>query len=125
MAELLTSDLQLESLGVTPASLFAGDVDTVEPRPYVVLRWGEASPGVDVSRRRVLTVWVHDNPNDYTVIDKIIKRIREIYEAVAGLRTEVGWITGIDWLTDSEDLTDDGPHTICRTTAYTVIGSGL
>jgi hypothetical protein len=125
MAELLTSDAQLQAMGVNPNSLSAGDVDTPEPRPYIVLQWGETIPGVDVSRRRTLTVWVHDKPNDYTVIDQIIKRIRQIYEGLAGYKTTTGWITSVDWVTDSDDLTDDGPHTICRTTAYTVIGSGL
>lgn len=125
IARLLWNDQAMNNLGFRRDSTFAGDVDTPEPRPYLVLRWGETSAGVDVSRRRVLTVWIHDKPNDYTTIDNAIKRIRQLFEAVAGLRTENGWVTAVDWLTDSEDLTDDGTNTICRNTTYTVVGSGL
>jgi hypothetical protein len=125
VARLLWMDTELNDLGINRDSLFAGDVDTPEPRPYGVLRWGTTSPGMDVSRSRVLTVWFHDEPNDYTRIDSIIHRVRQILEGTYAAKTEIGWITDVSWLTDSDDLTDDATRTICRNSTFTIVGSGL
>lgn len=124
IARALYTDAQMLALGLTPAGLVSGDADTVEPRPYIVLRWGDTNPGVDVSRQRNLVVWFHDRPNDYTRIDAMLRRTRAILTAISAQRTETGWITTIDWLTDSSDLSDDQSRTIIRTSAYNIVGSG-
>ena len=121
---LIASDLQLNMLGINADSLFAGDVDTPQPRPYMVLRWGDTAPGVNVVNTRQLTVWVHDKPNDYTVIDGIVIRLRAVLLSVAGYKTSNGWISAIDWITDSGDLTDDVTDTIARTSSYAIVASG-
>jgi hypothetical protein len=121
----LTTDATLAGLGITAASTFAGDTDTVTQRPYIALRWGTTAPGVDVSRQRGLTVWVHDHYGDYTRIDAIIKRIRDIMLGLGPVQTEIGWITDVDWITDSDDLSDDVSHTILRTTTFNIVGSGF
>lgn len=125
LAQLVWSDSIMNGHGITQESQFAGDVDTPGPRPYIVYRWGGALPGVDVSRVRTLTVWFHDHPNDYTRIDAMVRRVRSLFEATYAVQTETGWITDIRWTTDSDDLTDDGTRTICRTSTYTIVGSGI
>jgi hypothetical protein len=124
IARALYTDDILISEGITRQSVYSGDVDTPVQRPYIVLRWGTTNPGVDVSRQRSLVVWVHDQPNDYARIDRIIKRTRTVLTGIVARQTDVGWITAIDWLTDSDDLSDDGTHTILRTSAYNIVASG-
>jgi hypothetical protein len=127
LARTIYTDAQLTADGVTRAGTFSGDVDSPSMRPYLVLRWGETSPGVGRSlvRRRTLLIYVHDKPNDYTRIDRIIRRIREVFESMAGERTDTGWITQIDWETDSGDLSDDTSRTIMRTSAFNIVGQGM
>lgn len=127
VARALWSDTQLMAEGVTRAGTYSGDVDSPTQRPYIVLRWQESTPGVgrSATKQRGLIVYVHDNYNDYTRIDRILRRIRQVFEAIAGARTENGWITQADWLTDSGDLSDDTSRTIMRTSAYNFVGSGI
>lgn len=124
IARAVYSDAELNSLGITRASIHSGDVDTPSERPYIVFRWGETNPGVDVVRQRSLVVWVHDRPNDYDLIDRIIKRIRDVLTGMIAQRTDTGWISSIDWTLDSGDLSDDISRTIIRTSTYNVVGSG-
>lgn len=127
IAHALYSDTQLASLGVTREGTYAGDVDSPTQRPYLVLRWLDTSRGVgrSATKQRNLTIYVHDGYNDYTRIDAIVRRIRQVFESIAGARTATGWITQVDWLTDSGDLSDDTSRTIMRTTSYNVVGSGM
>jgi len=118
------NDAELNSLGITRDSINSGDVDTPSQRPYIVFRWGETNPGVDVVRQRSLVVWVHDRPNDYDRIDQIIKRIRDVLTSIAAQRTDTGWISSIDWTLDSGDLSDDISRTIIRTSTFNIVGSG-
>jgi hypothetical protein len=117
-------DTIMNGLAVTRDKIFAGDADSVGLRPYLVFRWGDTTPGMDVSRFRSLVVWVHDQPNDYSRIDKIISRLRDILTGMKAERTDTGWITEIEWVTDSGDLSDDISRTILRTSTYTIVGSG-
>lgn len=125
IARALWTDSQLVALGITRESLVSGDADTIEPRPYMVLRWGDTNPGVDVSRQRSLVVWVHDRPNDYTRIDSIVSRVRDVLTSIVATRTSTGWVTTIDWLTDSGDLSDDATRTIVRNSSYNIVASGM
>src|SRR6185503_10982863 len=86
IARAVYNDAELNSLGITRDSINSGDVDTPSQRPYIVFRWGETNPGVDVVRQRSLVVWVHDRPNDYDRIDQIIKRIRDVLTSIAAQR---------------------------------------
>lgn len=125
VAQVLAADDQLNALGIDGDSIFAGDIDTVEVRPFLTLRWGITNPGVSVVRDRALVVWINDEPNDYSRVDQILQRVREVLTSIYGLQTATGWITQIRWLTDSDDLTDDGNHTILRQSTYSIIGSGM
>jgi hypothetical protein len=121
----LWSDTVLNGLGIVQTSLWSGDVDTPEPRPYMVLRWGDTSVGVGDSRQRTLVLWIHDKGNNYDRIDSILRRSRIIITDIHGARTDTGWITAIDWITDSGDLSDDTTQTILRTSAYNIVASGM
>jgi hypothetical protein len=120
----LTTDAKLNELGLVRASYFSGDVDTVTARPYVVARWLSRLPGVGESRPQGVTFYVHDRPNDYTRINAIIYRMRQVLTGLGPQRTDTGWITQVDWVNDSDDLSDDSVPTILRQTTFTIIASG-
>lgn len=125
----ILADGQLAAAGVLPAGTLAGQVDTPTERPFLNLIWGDTGEGLAVVKRRLLTVWVHDNPGDYWRIDQILVRLRSVLTGIeATAWTEAGgqsgWVTAVRWEGDSGDLTDDGHGTIVRTSSYSIIGSG-
>jgi len=122
--QAIIADATLNSLGITGADSFAVDVDTPQTRPFLQLRWGVNAIGLDVSTRRSLVIWVHDQPADYTKIDQIILRLRTLIPSLIGTRDTEGFLQGVVWEGDSEDLTDDGHRTIARNTSFTLVGSG-
>ena len=121
----ITSDPELQSLGVVSEGVLSGDVDTPEQRPFLNLRWGSVAPGMDVVNTSTLVIWVHDEPNDYEAkVNPILLRLRVIITGLVGVQHSTGWLTMAQWNGDSEDLVDDGHGTITRNTAFTLIGSG-
>lgn len=125
VAQALLADVTLQGLGVNPDSLVAGDVDTPPMRPFINLRWDDVNPGVGTVNSRRLTIWVHDAPNDYELIDSILGRIRTVLNGLEAVRTTHGWLTLIEWNGNSPDLSDDGHGTITRNSSYTLVGSGV
>lgn len=126
----LAGDEGLTSLGVVPGGILAGDVDTPTQRPFIQLRWLDGQRGVGVPGashdRRILSVWVHDTPNDYTRVDQVISRVKKVfYDVVAQADNGGGFVSQIDWFGDSDDLVDDGHGTICRNSTFYVVASGM
>lgn len=124
IAQALMNDATLAGLGITSEGVYAGDVDTPQERPFIQLRWGQTTPGLDTVDNRVLVVWVHDRPGDYIAIDAIVRRIKDIFRSLEATQHASGWILKIEWVTDSDDLTDDGHGTITRTTTHNLVASG-
>ena len=122
--QAIIGDSALNGFGITGPSAFAVDVDTPGARPFLQLRWGRNSEGLDVSTRRDLVIWVHDEPGDYTRIDAIIFRLRSLIPSLVPSTDANGWLQGVEWTGDSEDLIDDGHRTIARNTGFTLVGSG-
>lgn len=99
----------------------AGPID--EPpgfRPFIELRFSGPFrgpfPGVSYTN---LTVWVHDDPGDYMRIDAVIALVKD---ALSGVEREkqVSEANAVcaRWLGDSDDLVDDGYHTISRNAVF-------
>lgn len=122
--QAIIADATLNGYGINAPSSFAVDVDTPQARPFLQLRWGRNSEGLDTSTRRDLVIWVHDEPGDYTRIDNIILRLRTLLPSLVPSSDANGWLQGVEWTGDSEDLTDDGHRTIARNTGFTLVGSG-
>lgn len=124
----LANDSVLNGLGFNEENIFnSNDVDTPIVRPFMVLRWGLTTEGMDVVRVRSLTVWIHDQPSDYSLIDSGLERVRAILTNVIGTYTgdDDKWVLQIDWTGDSEDLSDDVQTTITRNSSYSVVGSAV
>lgn len=120
----ILADPTIQAEGITSSQFFAVDMDTPQGRPFMQLRWGLNNVGLDVVTQRFLVVWVHDEPGDYSRIDRIIQRLRIVLPALSGVHQAPYSILDIAWTGDSEDLTDDGHGTITRTSSYTLVGSG-
>lgn len=124
----LANDSVLNGLGFNEENIFnSNDVDTPIVRPFMVLRWGLTTEGMDVVRVRSLTVWIHDQPSDYSLIDSGLERVRALLTNVIGTYTgdDDKWVLQIDWTGDSEDLSDDVQTTITRNSSYSVVGSAV
>jgi hypothetical protein len=117
--ERLTTDVQLASV-VPPTSVFgAGAVGAVpSAKPFIVLRFGPRTASIGSIGN--LTVWAHDEPGDYELIDEILGHARRLLDgAVPGVP---GMITS-EWTSDSTDLADDGYGTITKNSSYRLIES--
>jgi hypothetical protein len=122
----LVNDSVLNGLGINSENSFAIDVDTPQTRPFLQIRWGLNEIGLKntVVSRRTLTVWVHDEPGDYTRIDEILYRVKSLLPTLDGQSNGLGHVVSIEWTGDSEDLADDGHGTITRNTGFSLVGSG-
>jgi hypothetical protein len=120
------TDPQLNALGVTKDTFYTGDpaVDNKTLTIYVVARYLGRTTGVGESRPQGVTFYVHDRPNDFTRINAIIYRIRQVLTALGPQKTDTGWITQVDWLTDGDEISDDATRTILRQTSFSIIASG-
>ena len=84
-------------------------------RPFIVYRvWGLRpefrGDDSDVKRREVFQWFVHDEPGDYTRIDRILENL---YTLFADTRDQDAGVIS-EWLEMSEDFRDDDMNTIMR-----------
>ncbi len=138
---LITTDAQLNALGITAASTFTQHtIDTPQVRPLCILRWSLVNPGLRQTReggglnefpvnQRILQVWVHDDKNvgDYSRIDRSLLRLRTLLTSVEGVYVgQAGTrLTAINWVGESEDLSDDMTGTITRNAQFRLTGSAI
>ena len=123
--QAIITDPTLVGLGVVPEGVLAGDIDTPAVRPFLNLKWGARSPGFADQTPWVLVIWVHDDPNDYTLVDQLCGRLRTLLPSLEGVADteDGGWVNQIRWDGESDDLKDEGHNTITRRTTFTIIGS--
>jgi hypothetical protein len=124
--QAIIADAGMNALGINNASAFAVDVDTPDARPFLQLRWGRNDVALSQTEvgRRTLTIWVHDQPGDYGVIDSIVLRLRALLPTLVGQSNGLGYLIAVEWSGDSEDLADDGHRTIARNSSFVLVGSG-
>lgn len=118
----LVDDAVLAGFGLTTDTIVSGNADSIQARPFINLRFGDDNPGLGPVTRRGLVVWVHDEPDDYTRVDAIHKRIREVLEGMHAEPTGDGYVVQIHWQTSSSDLADTDRGTILRTATYQIVG---
>lgn len=121
----IVSDPTLQGLGVVEEGVLSGDIDTPQPRPFLNLKWGTTNPAPfgGVAQQSILTIWVHDAPNDYERIDSICRRLRVLLPSLVGLQDTDDYVSQITWTGDGQDLKDDGHRTIVRQANYLLNGS--
>lgn len=135
----IIEDPVLSGLGFTVDSVFnSHGVDTPQVRPFIILRWQAGIPGFTTAQggsalsnwpinQKVLQVWVHDEPADYDLIDRSLKRLRAILTPIEGVNVGASdeWIHTIVWEGDSDDLSDDEVRTITRNAQFRLTGSAI
>jgi hypothetical protein len=124
--QAIIADAGMNALGIDSTNAFAVDVDTPDTRPFLQLRWGRNDVALSQTEigRRTLTIWVHDQPGDYGVIDSIVLRLRALLPTLVGQNNGLGYLIAVEWSGDSEDLADDGHRTIARNSSFVLVGSG-
>lgn len=124
----LKNDSVLNGLSINEDHMFnSNDADTPNVRPLMIFRWGQSSEGMDVMHRRILQVWVHDDPSNYSRIDDALQRVCDVLTSLFGVNVDATtkWVAQIDWMLDSDDLSDDVQNTVTRYSQFNVIGSSL
>jgi hypothetical protein len=119
---ILTTDEELQALGITEATVWSIEAADNPDRgkPFVVIAWSTVPrPQHTAARRRDLVVWAHDEGGDYSRIDAILERVRQLLVGTV----HQGGITQVDWEGASGDLYDDGFRTITRNSGFRVIGA--
>ena len=135
--DTLTSDPELNTLGVTQATVFeAQSVDErpVHHGPFVILKWEESTiytqtyTGMQngIPRApRVLQVWVHiplDDTREYDLIDQILNRIDDVLDAMEHVPGLDGYtVTVARKAGRSGNLVDEGFKTITRNAVFGVL----
>jgi hypothetical protein len=140
IAQALKADSILQSLGVVPAAVLTGDVDTPQERPFINLKWGQSNAALRKTNtaNNLVTIWVHDLPNDYSRIVAVLARVKVVLQAIEATQwTETspwstvdpnavsssGWVYDARWETESTDLVDEGHGTITRWAVYAIMSN--
>lgn len=127
LAQSLRDSAALASLGLVDAGVLAGDVDTVTLRPFIQFRWMPVSRGMTRTAngpvRRLLNLWFHDEPNDYTRIDDMSFVVKSLWGAIQGVNHGAGTIILVEWQGDSQDVSDTAIGTIARFSTFRVVGT--
>lgn len=97
---------------------------SLTPKPYVVVILGNDTSeglGEDVDlHRQFFTLYVHDEPGDYSRIDDIVTQLK--HALVNAFNKEAGVIT-VRYLETSRDLDDETLNTILRYIRFQAIRS--
>lgn len=118
--------LDVLSAGLTD-NIFSAGRFTGPPksRPFISVHQDPENPHPAIPGKviRTFSVWVHDEPGDYTLIRSILTTIR------TNLTPETGYIGKINgglarWQGDSGDQADDAFNTIVSNGSYQFIGQG-
>ena len=97
-------------------------LDTPQEFPFIVTRWEDKTPAFGLIGPQNLTIWVHDEPGDYTRINVLLEWIKATLTAMIHVSGSDGSIvTQVDWTGDSPDLFDDGWNTITRNATFRII----
>jgi len=122
----LTTDTALNTLGIDADHMYAsGSLDGPQPAPFGVTRWGAVAKGIGPINRAPVTIYIHDDFGDYSTINAILVRIRQVMLALSASGQSANWIIDVVWDGDSGDLADDTYKTLMRYASFTVVANTL
>jgi hypothetical protein len=134
IATLLNEDPGLRDLGLPEDAILQADtVSSPEMRPFGVIRWMDAVAGIGPVTRRPFTVWWYDEDGDYSRIDKLSARGRDLLESQGPIATFSGVIsqiqgspnTSTNGLGRGPDLYDDGYKCVVIPWRFQAIATGV
>lgn len=122
----ITSDPALNALGINADTCWAaGSFDGPLEGPFMVLRWGPTARGIGPVNSADLSVFVHQIGSDYSVIDGIILRLRDVMDGLVATGPASNWVSGVTWLGDGGELSDASYGTLVRTSDFRVTANTL
>ena len=100
--------------------------DSVPDTPFAVIRMGVRNTGMSDIYRQNFTIWVHDEPGDYTRIDRIVQGIYGRLDGAEHRTVEevVGEMILCQWQSTGDDTYDPGFRTISRNITFAAVGTG-
>ena len=114
----------LGAIGLKSANIYTSGIDSPAGDVFLIIKFGGAEPGMAAVNRTNVTIWAYDKDKDYLRIERMLKRIRQVFESIEAQQTAEGWITAIEWTGDGDDLYDDVYRASTRNTAFRVTDSG-
>lgn len=118
---LLESDVQLQNIGVE-AVYGSNSIDTPKEDLFVVVRWEPTQLAFKKKGTDRCSIWAHDKNRDYTRIDKVLQRIKDLLTDTVHRAGGDGWtMTLATWNGEGPDLVDGGFHTVTRYADFTVV----
>lgn len=123
LATLISTDPQMNMLGIEEENVFGGNATDTPARDkmFVVCRWEEVSKSAMMSVY-LASVWFHipqEVERDYGKIDLAILRLKELMRTVEHLVGSDGWsLISASWTGDSADQFDDGYNSLNRYTQF-------
>lgn len=120
MSRAAVYDIVKTATGYDPWSSNA--VDSIDERPFIILRWEEVERQFGLKGKERLSIWVHDTPGDYGRILSILDLIKAaLADAVHVAGADGYTLTVADWAGRSADLYDDGYKTITKYDSYDIV----
>lgn len=123
---LLKSDSELLSLGITPARVWGSNATDTPDRngPFLVIAFGTKIKSFGSEGYNNVTVWAHmpkELERSYRTLDPILERVKELMDSAVQVSGTDGYVlTATSWQGDSVDLEDDGYKTLTRNTSFRV-----
>lgn len=123
LVSLITTDPQMNMLGIEETDVFGGNATDSPPRNkmFVVCRWEEVSQSA-MQSNYLASVWFHvpkEMERDYGKIDVAVMRMKELMRTVEHRNGSDGWsLVAASWTGDSPDQYDDGYNSLNRYTQF-------
>lgn len=118
----IADSTELHDLGFLAVEVYrTTGMENTQSDKYIVLRWGDTTPGVGESGPEDLTVWAYDKIGSYADIDKVLYLIKSTLTAMVQVDGSDGrTTTQVAWEGFSSDLYDDALKRITRNALFTV-----
>lgn len=126
--QAISNDTELNEMGIDEDHVFPNySLDGSPSREsFVILRWEEQRLNASVRRGpQRLTVWAHspvERSTDFSDLDRILARIKEVLEPMEQVEGEDGFVvTSVRFTGFGGDLKDPGYNTITKNSAFEVL----
>jgi len=103
---LVANDPELADLGVERVYA-AHSADTPPEELFVVIRWESSTSWLGATGVERVLFWAHDANQDFTRIDSVLRRIRDILSQATHVLGEDDWfLTQARWVGEGPDVWD-------------------
>lgn len=113
-------------MDLLPGGLYGDRAEfTTEIKPFGVLIHQGPLPGISSHMQARTTLWVHDEPGDYTRIDEALRVARNYLLSAVPVLLDGVWLNDVRWEGTSDDLLDTERRTNVKNATFLLTGSGM